>query len=167
LPSPTSAPSSAADTPVRAPRPDDVDESSDTPRRRRGRNRVTLAVLGIVAIAIGIGGVLIATQEPPPPPPKPDIPLDAWAPYWTLDASLPEADRRLGSLRDVSPFWFSATGVTDIVVDPSANPERGALLDGKRRALDRRCHARRGDGRRVGRPRHPLPARRCDRRVRR
>lgn len=74
-------------------------------------------------VAVAVGGFLVATRESPPPPPKPDIPLDAWAPYWTLDASLPEADRRLGSLRDVSPFWFSALGVTEIVVDPSANAE--------------------------------------------
>ncbi len=89
-----------------------------------------MAALGLLVIAIAVGGVLIATREDPPPPPKPDIPLDAWAPYWTLDASLPEADRRLGSMRDVSPFWFSAVGVTDIIVDPSADAElTEAFLD--------------------------------------
>ncbi len=81
-----------------------------------------LALLALVVVAVAVGA-LIATRESPPPPPKPDIPLDAWAPYWTLDASIPVADRRLDSLRDVSPFWFNATGVSDIVVDPSASPE--------------------------------------------
>ncbi len=91
-------------------------------------------VLVIVVTAVAVGGLLIATREPPPPPPKPDIPLDAWAPYWTLDASLPEADRRLGSLRDVSPFWFAATGVADIVVDPSADPDLTAQFLDKARS---------------------------------
>jgi spore germination protein YaaH len=93
-----------------------------------------LAVLGLVVVAVTIGGILIASRDDPPPPPKPDIPLDAWAPYWTLDASIPEADRRLGSLRDVSPFWFSALGVTEIVVDPSASPELTAEFLDKARS---------------------------------
>ena len=45
----------------------------------------------------------------------------------------PGADRRLGSLRDVSPFWFNATGVTEIGVDPSASPELTAEFMDKAR----------------------------------
>ncbi len=78
--------------------------------------------LGALLVALTLviaGGLWMANREPPPPPPKPDIPLDAWVPYWTLDSALPEADR-LGSMRDVSPFWFNAIGVDQIVVDPNA-----------------------------------------------
>jgi spore germination protein YaaH len=46
--------------------------------------------------------------------------IDAWAPYWTLDTSLPELSERAGQLREISPFWFTATGVDSIVVDPNA-----------------------------------------------
>ncbi|MET0908363.1 MAG: glycosyl hydrolase family 18 protein [Ilumatobacteraceae bacterium] len=102
---------------------DDPGAAATDRARSKVRQRLGLAVLTLIVVAVAVGGVLIATREPPPPPPKPDIPLDAWAPYWTLDASIPEADRRLGSLRDVSPFWFSAVGVNEIVVDPSASPE--------------------------------------------
>ena len=61
-------------------------------------------------------------RESSPPPAKPDIPLDAWVPYWTLESALPEVDR-LGSMRDVSPFWFNAVGVDQIVVDAHADAE--------------------------------------------
>jgi hypothetical protein len=46
--------------------------------------------------------------------------VDAWAPYWTLEASLPELPERAGQLREISPFWFTATGADTIVVDPHA-----------------------------------------------
>ena len=55
-------------------------------------------------------GIFVATNEETPPP-KPDIPLDAWVPYWALDASLAEFDQRVPSMREVSPFWFNAVGV--------------------------------------------------------
>ncbi len=64
----------------------------------------------------------MATRETTPPP-RPDIPLDGWAPYWTLDTSLPEAGRRLPSMRDISPFWFNAVGVDEIITDPNADIE--------------------------------------------
>jgi len=58
-----------------------------------------------------------------PSPPRPDIPLDAWVPYWTVDDALPDFGQRGGSLREVSPFWFTAVGVDEIAVDPNANAE--------------------------------------------
>lgn len=72
-------------------------------------------------MVVGVGYFLTRTDTVPPP--KPDIPLDAWAPYWTLDDALPEFEQRAGSLRDVSPFWFNATGVNEISVDPNALDE--------------------------------------------
>ncbi len=86
-----------------------------------GRRRLIGLVALVVALAFVVAAVLrTADSEPAPPPPKPDIPLDAWVPYWALDAALPEVDR-LGSMRDVSPFWFNAVGVDQIVIDPNAD----------------------------------------------
>jgi len=102
----TSPPSSDAETPV------DGGE--------RHRRRYVLPVLGVV-LALVIGVSILASRADAPPPPRADIPLDAWAPYWTLDDSLPDLRQRLRSMRDVSPFWFSATGVDAITTDPNAD----------------------------------------------
>jgi spore germination protein YaaH len=75
----------------------------------------------IVAVA-ALAAWRLAGDETPAP--QPDIPLDAWVPYWTLDAALPEFGQRAGSMREVSPFWFNAAGVDQIVVDPNASAER-------------------------------------------
>lgn len=75
-----------------------------------------------VLIAVSAGGFWF-TREDPSSPPKPDIPLDAWAPYWALDDALPEFEQRAGSLRDVSPFWFNATSADSIEIDANALDE--------------------------------------------
>ncbi len=100
-----------------------------------GRRRLVLAGLTGAVLAIVAGALYVASNEEPPPPPKPDIPLDAWVPYWALDASLPEFDQRSGSMREVSPFWFNAAGVDEIVVDPNASAElTEAFMDEAERA---------------------------------
>lgn len=93
------------------------DDRTETSRRRRALPVLLAAVVGL----LGVGVVLSRGEDTPPP--KPDIPLDAWVPYWTLDASTPVATRRLGSMREVSPFWFNATGVDSIETDPNASDE--------------------------------------------
>lgn len=81
-----------------------------------------MIALVVVLVGASAAAVYVATEESPPPP-KPDIALDAWVPYWALDASLPDAELRVPSMRDVSPFWFNAIGVDQIVVDPNASAE--------------------------------------------
>ena len=78
-----------------------------------------LAALIVLIVAVG---VYAATNEEPLPV-KPDIALDAWVPYWALDAALPDADSRVPSMRDVSPFWYNAVGVDQIIVDPNASAD--------------------------------------------
>ncbi len=83
-------------------------------RRRRGLVLGGLAVLA----AFGIGTAIIIDRATDPGP-LPEIPLDAWAPYWTLSATTAELPRRLPAMREVSPFWFRVVGVTEIVIDPN------------------------------------------------
>ena len=123
LPSPTSAPYSIADTPVGGIDEVEPDEAPDQRARSPRRRLLIGAVVLVVVLAAVIAGALWATNsEPPPPPPRPDIPLDAWVPYWTLDSAMAETDR-LGSMRDVSPFWYNAVGVDQIVIDPNADAD--------------------------------------------
>ena len=91
---------------------------------------LVLALFGVAAAA-----VFVATNEDPLPT-KPDIPLDAWVPYWALDASLPDARQRVPSMREVSPFWFNAAGVDQIVVDPNASVELTSEFMDTVRGLD-------------------------------
>ncbi len=118
------------------PAPPRVDESgagdADTPpglSRTRRVDRRRLLGLGAIAVAIlvAVGAGLWWTSRPDPPPPaKPDIPLDAWAPYWTLDDSLPEASLRIPSMREISPFWYEAKGVDEIGPTEFLDEERAA-----------------------------------------
>jgi spore germination protein YaaH len=98
-------------TPIDAERPD-----RGSPTRRR------MGLVAAIAALVVVGtGFVVNRSGTDTPPPKPVIPLDAWAPYWTLDTSTPVAEQRLGSMRDVSPFWFNATGVDAITIDPNAD----------------------------------------------
>jgi spore germination protein YaaH len=103
------------DTPVTG---DGTPVTGTTAMQHRG------VLVGLVAMLVAVAGAgFFLTRGDALPPPKPDIPLDAWAPYWALDGALPEFEQRAGSLRDVSPFWFNATGVNEISVDPNARDE--------------------------------------------
>lgn len=66
---------------------------------------------------------MLVTRENEGPALQPVIPVDGWAPYWALDDSAGEISRRAGSMREVSPFWFNVTGVTQIETDKNA-PEK-------------------------------------------
>ena len=87
------------------------------------RRPSALGVLVAVLVVVLGGAVFAVTRPALVPAPKSDIPLDAWAPYWALDDSLPEFEQRVGLLRDISPFWFNATGVSTIEIDRNARDE--------------------------------------------
>ncbi len=90
-----------------------------------------LAVLVVAALV-----VVVVTRDDEGPALQPVIPVDAWAPYWGLDDSADEISRRAGSMREVSPFWFRAAGVTDIETDPNASADlTEEFLDDTRDAL--------------------------------
>jgi beta-phosphoglucomutase-like phosphatase (HAD superfamily)/spore germination protein YaaH len=89
-------------------------------------NRRPLALgAGALVLAAAIGVAVTMKNDPPPPPPI-DIPIDAWAPYWTL----PDAQATLASdgrmLRQVSPFWYSTHDATTITVDGNLTPDTTA-----------------------------------------
>ncbi|NND75056.1 MAG: hypothetical protein HKN44_08625 [Ilumatobacter sp.] len=95
----------------------------DSFRGRPDQRRIVLVGLGLLLVTVLAAAAVLARRNDGPPPPKPDIPVDAWAPYWTLDDALPELDRRVTAIRDVSPFWFNAVGVDRIITDPNAVDE--------------------------------------------
>jgi HAD superfamily hydrolase (TIGR01509 family) len=90
-------------------------------RRRRGQVLLgALAVAAIGAVAAGYAVDRFAADDGPPPPPAP---LDAWAPYWTLETTLTALPTRITSMREVSPFWYVATGAETINIEPDASVE--------------------------------------------
>jgi HAD superfamily hydrolase (TIGR01509 family) len=59
--------------------------------------------------------------------------LHTWVPYWALDEAAPELDARSDTIHQLSPFWFQATGVDEIGVDPSTPQETAnAFLEAAR-----------------------------------
>src|SRR6056297_2103109 len=86
--------------------------------------RVVAGGLGILAvIAVAVVGVVVLTGDDEGPELIPVIAVDGWAPYWTLGDMADEISRRDGSMREVSPFWFRATGVDQITFDPNASAD--------------------------------------------
>lgn len=103
----------------------DVDDTpvGDERSTHRGRRPLALGVVVLALVALVGGGIWWSGRPDPPPPPKPDIPLDAWAPYWTLDDSIEDAAQRIPSMREISPFWYEARGVDSIGVSEFADAE--------------------------------------------
>ncbi len=120
-------------TPPAASRP----SHGEHPFAARRRWVLLAAIVVVLAVAGGTAALLLGDDESLPPP-QPDIPLDAWAPYWALDAALPELEQRAGSMRELSPFWFNATGVDRIETDPNASSELTAEFLDIARSTDAR-----------------------------
>ena len=95
--------------------------TAEDDRRVRSRRSAIALLIGIVAL--GITALVVDRRETAVPP---VIPLDVWAPYWTLSETTAELPGRLTSLREVSPFWYRATGVEDISVNPYTDAEEAA-----------------------------------------
>lgn len=90
---------------------------------QRVRRRAPVVLGGLVlATALTIGIAATRTAGPPEPPPLPPgaVTIDAWAPYWTLGVTLPEVESRFAELREISPFWFAATGAASIEIDANS-----------------------------------------------
>ncbi len=147
------------------------DDTGATTRRRRGQVLLgALAVAAIGAVAAGFALDRFAADDGPPPPPAP---LDAWAPYWTLETTLTELPTRISSMREVSPFWYGATGAENDHDRPRGvgRTDRGVprhrpRLRRRHRPLDPRPDGSGRDGRGAGRPGDTGDARRHDRRLR-
>ena len=93
----------------------------DETRRGLDRRHVVLGGLAVVALLLALLAVLRrdgGDEQLVLPPGA--IPIDVWAPYWTLTESLPSADSRLSQVREVSPFWYGARSATEIAVDENA-----------------------------------------------
>jgi HAD superfamily hydrolase (TIGR01509 family) len=98
---------------------------------KRGRwIAIAVAVVALLAAAV----VIAVTRDESAAPPPPDIPIDGWSPYWVLDVAEPNIAEHGTMLREVSPFWFQATGPTTIVADPNVPSDGAAQLIATARA---------------------------------
>ena len=99
---------------------------ASAPRQRElqfdRRPMLVLGALLAVAALIGLAATRGGDDRPPPLPPG-AVPIDVWAPYWTLADTLAEADTRFPQLREVSPFWFGARGIEVIATDERSPEE--------------------------------------------
>jgi spore germination protein YaaH len=96
------------------------DDAPETPARHlAGRRRIAVFV-GCALVTLAAALVLVLRPGGGDDDPEAATGLDAWAPYWALEDSLPEVERRSDELRELSPFWYAAEGVGSIVVDGNA-----------------------------------------------
>jgi spore germination protein YaaH len=106
---------------------DEPDESGGTERPERPdaevirRRRLTVggaaaALLILVVVLVTRGGDDAATG-----PADGTIRVDAWAPYWAFDRSIPDIEQHGDLLHEVSPFVYLATGARQVGLDPAAD----------------------------------------------
>ena len=86
------------------------------------RPMLVIAVLITLAAVIGFAATRGEDDGPPPLPPG-AVAIDVWAPYWTLVDTLGDVEGRFSELREVSPFWFGARGVSSIAIDENSSPQ--------------------------------------------
>lgn len=88
--------------------------------QRAGRRRRWPLLVGLVVGAAAVGAIAALARPGDDPPVPADLPLEAWAPYWALEVSAAELAAHGNTLREVSPFWYVATGADQIGLDPNA-----------------------------------------------
>jgi HAD superfamily hydrolase (TIGR01509 family) len=121
---------------------------TDAAPAKRARRRRTLFILGAVGLAAlgaiafavlddeedGGGGVSpVVRDEPRGAEP---LALHAWVPFWALDNALPDLESRSDALTEVSPFWYEATGVDEIRVNPNTSSRDAEQFIDTARAQD-------------------------------
>jgi spore germination protein YaaH len=117
--------------------------------RLRGRARViVLAACALVTVVSAVVLVIRLRHDDAAPPI--DVGLDAWAPYWTLDESVPEVSKRAPGLHELSPFWFKAERADSIVPDEQAPMQKSAAFLRRARAAGARIVPSVVDGLRPG-----------------
>jgi HAD superfamily hydrolase (TIGR01509 family) len=87
---------------------------------RRTWMLIALAVITVFVVAVA---ATRGDDEPEVVLPPGAVPIDVWAPYWTLGDTLRETDVRFAEIREVSPFWYGARGVDQIVVDEHSSTD--------------------------------------------
>jgi HAD superfamily hydrolase (TIGR01509 family) len=96
-----------------------VDASLPGPQRRpRGP-----LILTALAVTAGLVGAAWWLRRPDPVPPPPDIPVEAWAPYWTVTGASTAVSSYGSWFREISPFWFESHGTTDLRVSEFADTQ--------------------------------------------
>jgi len=103
--------------------------------QQRHRVRRTVAALIAAAVIAMVGFVVTRADDPPP---LKDIPISGWAPYWVLADATATVAANGAILHEISPFWYSATGVTAITVTGNVDPAAmQALIDTARASKTR------------------------------
>lgn len=103
-----------------------ADDAGRPPPSRRPTRR-TIAQIGAIAVvaALVLGGLawwLTRGDEQAEHHPGPLV-VHTWVPYWTVDEAQSELAARADSLHEISPFWYVATGVESIEIEPNAPVE--------------------------------------------
>jgi HAD superfamily hydrolase (TIGR01509 family) len=92
-------------------------------RRSPARSRAVILVAALLVAAVTALALRGSGDTDVPPG---AIAIDTWAPYWTLDDTVPELGARLGRVREISPFWFDAVSADEIAVNGNVSTERAA-----------------------------------------
>lgn len=101
--------------PERAERPD----AEVIMRRRLTVGGAAAALLVLIVVLVTRGG----DEEGAADPSDGTIRVDAWAPYWAFDRSIPDIEQHGDLLHEVSPFVYLATGAGQVGLDPAADSD--------------------------------------------
>jgi HAD superfamily hydrolase (TIGR01509 family) len=92
-----------------------IESRARRPRVRRPWQLAFAAGAAVAVVAAATAAAVVTTSDDPPA----TIYVDAWLPYWTLDDAALTIRQRRTSFRELSPFWFNATGAATIETDPN------------------------------------------------